>query len=103
MTSEANPKRVQVGDPITIKAEIAGRGNFDRVNAPALTDENGWHEYPPSANFKQDDESGTSGTKTFEMVVSPNEVKQNLPPLAFSYFDPLKENMSRSDRRRCHW
>ena len=34
MTSEANPKRVQVGDPITIKAEIAGRGNFDRVDAP---------------------------------------------------------------------
>jgi hypothetical protein len=91
MTADANPKRVQVGDPITIKAEIAGRGNFDRVNAPALTDENGWHKYPPSANFKQDDDVGTSGTKTFEMVVSPNEIKQSLPPLAFSYFDPLKE------------
>jgi hypothetical protein len=91
MTAEANPKRVQVGDPITIKAEIGGRGNFDRINAPVLTDENGWHKYPPSANFKQDDDVGTSGTKTFEMVVSPNEVKQNLPPLAFSYFDPLKE------------
>jgi hypothetical protein len=91
MTSEANPKHVQVGDPITIQAEIAGRGNFDRVNAPTLTDENGWHKYPPSANFKQDDDVGLSGTKTFEMVVSPNEVKQSLPPLAFSYFDPLKD------------
>jgi len=91
MTADANPKRVQVGDPITIKTEISGRGNFDRVTAPALTDENGWHSYPPTANFKQDDDVGISGTKTFEMVVSPNEVKPSLPPLAFSYFDPVKE------------
>jgi hypothetical protein len=71
--------------------EIAGRGNFDRVSAPALSDESGWHKYPPSSNFKQDDDVGISGTKTFEMVVSPNEKKSALPPLAFSYFDPVKE------------
>ncbi len=91
MTAEANPKHVQVADPITIKAEVSGRGNFDRVNAPALSEEEGWHKYPASANFKQDDDVGISGTKTFEMVVSPNEVKRNLPPLVFTYFDPVKE------------
>ncbi len=91
MTADANPKRVQVGDPITIKAEVSGRGNFDRVNAPALSEEQGWHRYPPSANFKQDDDVGISGTKTFELVVSPNEQKSSLPALAFSYFDPVKE------------
>jgi BatD DUF11 like domain len=91
MAADANPKRVQVGDPITIKAEISGRGNFDRVEAPMLSDDRGWHKYPPSANFKQDDDVGISGTKSFEMVVSPNENKPSLPPLAFTYFDPLKE------------
>jgi hypothetical protein len=91
MVAEANPKRVQIGDPITIKTTIAGRGNFDRVNAPALSDEKGWHKYPASADFKQDDEVGISGNKTFEMVVSPNEKKPSLPPLVFSYFDPLNE------------
>jgi len=91
MTADANPKRVQVGDPITVKVEIAGRGNFDRVSAPNLSDESGWHKYPPSSNFKQDDDVGISGTKTFEMVVSPNEKKSALPPVAFSYFDPVKE------------
>jgi len=91
MTADANPKRVQVGDPITVKVEIAGRGNFDRVSAPSLSDESGWHKYPPSANFKQDDDVGISGTKTFEMVVSPNERKPTLPPVTFSYFDPVKE------------
>jgi hypothetical protein len=91
MTAEANPKRVQVGDPITIKAAISGRGNFDRMNAPELSDERGWHKYPPSSNFKQDDDVGISGTKTFELVVSPNEKLTRVPPLAFSYFDPVKE------------
>jgi len=91
MTTEAKPKTVQVGDPITVTTTISGRGNFDRVNAPVIEDERGWHKYPPSSKFKQDDEVGISGTKTFEMVLSPNEKKQGLPPLAFSYFDPVKQ------------
>src|SRR6266446_4047364 len=91
MTTEAKPKTVQVGDPITITTTISGRGNFDRVNAPVIEDERGWHKYPPSSKFKQDDEVGISGTKTFETVLSPNEKKQAVPVLAFSYFDPVKE------------
>src|SRR6266446_4460316 len=92
MTTEAKPKRVQVGDPITVTSTVSGRGNFDRVNAPALEDDHGWHKYPSSSKFKQDDEVGISGAKTFETVISPNEKKQALPPLVFSYFDPVKEN-----------
>ena len=91
MTTDAKPKSVQVGDPITVTSAISGRGNFDRVNAPAIEDERGWHKYPPSSKFKQDDEVGISGTKTFETVLSPNEKKQTLPVLAFSYFDPGKD------------
>ena len=91
MATDAKPKSVQAGDPITVTTSIAGRGNFDRVNAPVVEDERGWHKYPPSSKFKQDDEVGISGTKTFETVLSPNEKKQTLPVLAFSYFDPAKE------------
>src|SRR5207302_581741 len=91
MTTDAKPKSVQVGDPITVTTTISGREYFNRVNAPLLEDERGSHEYPPSSKFKQDDEVGISGTKTFEIVVSPNENKQSLPLLAFSYFDPAKE------------
>ncbi len=91
MRVEANPKSVQVGDPITVTATISGRGNFDRVSAPTLQDEHGWHKYPPSAKVKNDDDVGISGTKTFETVFSPNERKQNIPPLTFSFFDPIKE------------
>src|SRR5881409_946100 len=91
MTTDAKPKSVQVGDPITVTSTISGRGNFDRVNAPVVEDEHGWHKYPPSSKFKQDDEVGISGAKSFETVLSPNEKKQSLPMLAFSYFDPVKE------------
>jgi hypothetical protein len=88
---EANPKNVQVGDPVTVTATISGRGNFDRVSAPALPDTKGWHSYPPTSKFKQDDDVGISGTKTFEIVLSPNERKESVPPLEFTYFDPLSE------------
>src|SRR6266446_1138919 len=91
MAVDAKPKTVQVGDPITVTSTINGRGNFDRMNGPALEDERGWHKYPPSSKFKQDDDVGISGAKTFEMVLSPNERKQSIPFLAFSYFDPAKE------------
>src|SRR5438874_8035834 len=92
MTADARPKTVQVGDPITVTSSINGRGNFDRMNGPALEDERGWHKYPPSSKFKQDDDVGMSGEKTFEMVIAPNEKKPAVPPLVFAYFDPVKEN-----------
>lgn len=92
MTTDAKPKTVQVGDPITVTSTITGRGNFDRVSAPELEDESGWHKYPPSSKFTQDDDVGISGSKNFETVLSPNEKKHDLPSLVFSYFDPVKEN-----------
>ena len=100
MTADAKPRTAQVGDPITITAKITGRGNFDRVTAPEFDDEKGWHKYPPSAEFKQDDDVGISGTKTFETVLSPNENKDAIPASVFTYFDPVKEQYVtlRSDR-----
>jgi hypothetical protein len=91
MTADAIPKSVQVGDPITVTAKIAGRGNFDRVTGPSFEDDKGWHKYPPSTDFKQDDDVGISGTKTFETVLSPNERKDKIPAQLFTYFDSLKE------------
>ena len=91
MTTDAKPKSVEVGDPITVTSTISGRGNFDRVGAPVIEDDRGWHKYPPSSKFAKDDEVGISGTKTFETVLSPNEKKQSLPVMEFAYFDPVKE------------
>jgi len=91
LASDAKPRSAQVGDPFTVTATITGRGNFDRVTAPTLEDDRGWHKYPPSSEFKQDDDVGISGTKTFETVLSANERKDKIPAQLFSYFDPVKE------------
>ena len=109
LTTDANPKSVKVGDPITVTAKISGRGNFDRVAGPVLEDDRGWHQYPPSSDFKQDDDVGISGTKSFEMVLSPTERKDKIPSQLFTYFDSQKEQYvtlrersdPRSGRRRC--
>jgi hypothetical protein len=92
LNADAKPTKTQVGDPITVTATLTGRGNFDRVTAPVLADDHGWHKYPPSDTFKQDDDVGISGAKTFETVVSAKEGKKNVPPLVFSFFDPVKES-----------
>lgn len=91
METEVKPKAAQVGDPFTITAKITGRGNFDRVTAPVFEDARGWHKYPPSADFKADDDVGISGTKSFETVLSANERKDKIPAQLFTYFDPTKE------------
>lgn len=91
LSADVKPKSAQVGDPFTVTATITGRGNFDRVTAPTLEDARGWHKYPPSSEFKQDDDVGISGTKTFETVLSANERKDEIPAQLFSYFDPAKE------------
>jgi hypothetical protein len=92
LTADVKPKKAQIGDPITVTASISGRGNFDRVTAPQLETDRGWHTYPPGSSFKPNDDIGISGTKAFEMVLTPNEPKRAVPPLIFSFFDPLKEN-----------
>ena len=92
-SAEGSPRQVKVGDPVTMKLRVSGRGNFDRVEAPALKEPGGWRTYPPAGTFKKEDsdEVGMSGTKTFEMAVIPEERKTQTPVFTFSFFDPEAE------------
>jgi len=91
LSGEGSPNRLKVGDPITMKLKVSGSGNFDRVSAPVLANTKGWRTYPPSANFKPDDEAASHGTKTFEVAVIPETKKTQMPVFEFSYFDPVRE------------
>ena len=91
MAVESNPRQVKIGDPVTLKMRVSGTGNFDRVGAPTLTEPSGWHAYEASGDFKPNDELSTTGTKTFEMAVVPEEKKTQMPQVQFSYFDPESE------------
>ncbi len=83
----ASPAEVRLGDPVTLKIKIAGKGNFDRVQAPDLTDGAGWKVYPASARLRE--LPGGKGEKSFEQAAVPVDPSLTaVPPLRFSFFDP---------------
>ncbi len=83
----ADPVKGKVGDPITLKMNITGNGNFDMVQAPVLTDEKGWKTYPASETL--DNRKQSSRIKRFEQALVPTRADLTaIPPLQFSYFDP---------------
>ena len=81
------PDRVKVGEPVSMKLTIKGRGNFDRIDQPPLADPTGWTTYSAKQNFEPGDVLGTDGVKTFELPVTPTVKKNAMPVFAFSFFD----------------
>lgn len=88
---EAAPTSVGVGDPITLKIRIAGRGSFDTVSLPT-NNEAAWREfktYPPTSKFDSSDPMQVQGSKYFEQVLTPlNAEVKEIPAFMFSFFNP---------------
>lgn len=89
MTANARERHIAEGDPITLDVTIRGRGNFDRVSAPALSTDRDFRVYPGKSQFRSfDGDSGYAGEKSFVMtVVARSAGVTEIPPLRFSYFD----------------
>jgi hypothetical protein len=89
MTATAGPTNVAVGDPITVRVQISGRGALDAVTLP---DQAAWSDFkvfPPTAKIENTDSLGLEGTKTFEEIVTPQSMDAHaLPPFSFSFFNP---------------
>lgn len=84
------PQEAQAGDPLTLKIEIKGQGNFERISAPTLSDDPNWKTYSPKSTFKPTDKFGYEGTKTFEYVIIPQfDTITQSTPLTFNFFDPF--------------
>jgi hypothetical protein len=77
------------GDPITLKIEIEGEGNFSQMGPPEFPAGDKFKTYPPRVLEEELDTQGFSGKKQFEYVVIPlsHEVTQ-VPQIPFSYFNP---------------
>jgi hypothetical protein len=90
LTSEIAPASGAAGEPLTLRLHVAGSGNFDRVDSPMLTQLEHWKTYPAKSSFKPGDAVGYVGEKTFEQPLIPSRTgPQSLPPLRFSFFDPV--------------
>lgn len=89
MTMTAGPTNVAVGDPITVKIQLSGRGSPDGLNLPEQLSWRDFKTYPPTTKVEITDQLGLQGTKTFEQIVQPeNPDLKALPDFSFSFFDP---------------
>jgi hypothetical protein len=89
MNAEASANNGTTGDPLTLKINIEGRGNFDRVATNGLTNSSDWKTYKPNGKFTPNDSAGLEGTKVFEQSIVPTKAgAQEIPAISFSYFDP---------------
>jgi hypothetical protein len=89
MTVTAGPTNVAVGDPITVRVQISGRGALDALTLPDQPDWRDFKTYPPTSKVETRDPLGLQGTKTFEQIVAPQSTDvHELPVFSFSFFNP---------------
>ncbi|HRZ47357.1 MAG TPA: BatD family protein [Candidatus Paceibacterota bacterium] len=88
MAVEASPTNVAVGDPITVRVRLTGRGPLEALRLPDWK----WPDfklYPPTSRVEASDPLGLEGAKLFELVLVPQKADlAELPALTWSYFDP---------------
>jgi hypothetical protein len=89
MVFSAGPTNLAVGDPVTVRVQISGRGTLDGLMLPDQAGWNGFKMFTPTSKFEAGDDLGDQGTKTFEEIVTPQNANiHELPPFSFSYFNP---------------
>ena len=85
----ASPTSATAGDPLTLRLEVSGTGDFDRLTSDVLPSADGWKTYPAKSTFVPEDSAGYRGTKTFEQVVMAKDASvKELPALRLSFFNP---------------
>ncbi len=91
LNMEVSPTNIAVGDPLTVKVQIKGRGALEAVTLPEQPQWQHFKLYPPTSEFQpaDNDPLGISGTKSFALTVVPETMElRELPAFAFSFFDP---------------
>ena len=85
MDVNIRPASVKVGDPVTLRMVIRGRGNLDTVTVPRLASTEGFKTYEPQVTKK-------GGKKIYEQLLIPkaDEVRE-IPEVCFSFFNPSSE------------
>jgi len=78
--ASVSPLQVKAGDPLTLKMDVKGSGNFKNLKLPEFRDP-GFKSYEPQIKNTEDE-------KSVEQVIIPNSAGiKEVPVLHFSYFD----------------
>lgn len=92
MAVSAGPTNVAVGDPVTLKVTISGRGRLDGLMLPDQPQWRDFNTYAPNKKIESSDPLGVAGTVSFEKVLIPqNHEIRMLAPFEFSFFDPAQK------------
>jgi hypothetical protein len=83
-TMGVHPREAKVGEPITLKMVIEGKGNFDTLVPPHVEKGNLFKGYQPRVTQEKD-------RMIYEQVLIPqSEAVREIPIIRFSFFDPEK-------------
>jgi len=88
LEASVSPKKAAAGEPVTLRANVAGQGNLEAMGPPVLTGDEGWRSYPPTDKLQSVDATGFTGEKVFEFPIIARQDQKQTPGLSFSYFDP---------------
>lgn len=89
---QASPTRLKVGEPITLKMMIAGKGNLESVKTPALETGPEFKSYESESKIQKEAKTGIP-VKVFERVLVPRkEGEYEIPSVTFEYFDTGTES-----------
>ena len=87
---KAQPTSLPVGDPVTLRIEIAGRGNLEAIKLPVISAVPGIKVYDPKVEEEDKVENGLyGGRRTYEYILIPEGGGMlEVAPIRFAYFDP---------------
>ena len=89
LTATVGPTNVTVGDPVTVRVQISGRGALDAIQLPDQSALQNFKIFPPTTKTEISDQLGLEGRKTFEEIVMPqNSDVREWPQFSFSFFSP---------------
>ncbi|TDU67272.1 oxygen tolerance protein BatD [Prosthecobacter fusiformis] len=96
LSASASPTELTVGDPVAVELMVEGTGNFDALNAPALTEESGWKSYPAKrynieGQLDQNQVPTLDRKVGYSQVFIPEAVHKELPPFEINFFSPTKK------------
>jgi hypothetical protein len=90
LSADVSQTQVELGQPVTVKVILEGRGNLKNVTAPNLEVPAGLRMFDPTTTSKAQVQRGKlGGRRTQEYLVMPQQTGSfTLPALTMSYFDP---------------
>ncbi|MGD7654026.1 MAG: hypothetical protein ACQCXQ_12475 [Verrucomicrobiales bacterium] len=82
---------VHEGDPIAVDISISGSGNLNTLKPPQPVNPDGWKLYDATQEQRGDERRQLTGTTVFHQFMRPLELKTEIPPFRFVFFDPKLE------------